>query len=125
MYCQGLLPGSDPYNSDYRKASTRRIVLVCDDPDAIFQIQEDAVGGSISAANIGANANADIIVSAATATTRKSGTMLDSNTAAATAANCKIVGVMNDESNTAAQSGGAILEVVIHEHALKTTDSQS
>jgi hypothetical protein len=114
-----------PYTGDYRPASTRRIALVCDDPDAIFQVQEDAVGGSVSAANIAVSANADIIVSAATSTTRVSGTMLDSSTATTSSANLKIVGVLRDDVNTAAQSGGAVLEVMIFEHALRTADSQS
>lgn len=114
---------TQPYNGDYRPASTRRVALVCDDPDAIFQVQEDADGGAVSAANVGASFNADIVVSAATAVTRESRTMLDSSTAAATSAQLKIVGILRDGSNAAAQSGGAILEVVIHEHALKATDS--
>lgn len=114
---------ASPLTGDYRAASTRRVVLVCDDPDAVFQIQEDAVGGSVSAANVGAMYNADIVVSAATAATRVSGTMLDSNTAASTSAQLKIIGQLRDDSNAAAQSGGAVLEVVIHEHALRADDS--
>jgi hypothetical protein len=116
---------TDPLNGDYRKASTRRVMYICDDPDAIFQIQEDAVGGSVSAANIAVSANADIIVSAGTSTTRISGTMLDSSTATTSSANLKIVGIVRDDVNTAAQSGGAVLEVMIFEHALKTADSQT
>lgn len=116
---------TDPLNGDYRKASTRRIVYVCDDPDAIFQVQEDAVGGSVSAANVAVSANADIIVAAGTSTTRISGTMLDSSDAKTTTANLKIVGVMRDDTNTAAMSGGAVLEVMIFEHALRAADSQS
>ena len=116
---------TDPFNGDFRKASTRRVVHVCDDPDAIFQIQEDAVGGSVSAANVAVSANADIVVAAGTSTTRISGTMLDSSTAVTTTANLKIVGILRDDVNAAAQSGGAVLEVMIFEHALKTADSQS
>jgi hypothetical protein len=51
--------------------------------------------------------------------------MLDSNTAVATTANLKIVGVRPDQSNVGAQSGGAILQVIILEHALRTADSVS
>jgi hypothetical protein len=112
-----------PLTGDYRPASTRVIALVCDDPDAIFQVQEDAVGGSVSAANVGASFNADLVISVATAATRESRTMLDSDTAASTSAQVKIVGVMRDDVNAAAQSGGAVLEVVIYEHALRVTDS--
>lgn len=116
---------ASPLDGDIRAASTRRVVLVCDDPDAVFQVQEDAVGGSVSAAAIGQMQNADVIVSAGTSTTRVSGTMLDSSTAAATSANLKIVGILRDDVNAAAQSGGAVLEVTIFEHALRATDSQS
>lgn len=112
-----------PYTGDYRPASTRRVVLVCDDPDAVFQVQEDADGGVVSAANAGASFNADIVVSVATATTRESRTMLDSSTAASTSAQLKILGILRDDVNAYALTGGAILEVRIHEHALMTTDS--
>ena len=112
-----------PYTGDYRPASGRRIALVCDDPDAVFQVQEDADGGAVSAANVGSGANCDLVISAATATTRVSGTMLDSSTAAATTAQCKVVGSMRDGTNVAAQAAGAVLEVIIQEHALKTADS--
>lgn len=114
---------TQPYAGDYRPASTRRIALVSVDPDTVYQVQEDAVGGSVSAANAMAGFNADIVVSAATSTTRIDGTMLDSSTAAATSATLKIVGQLRDDVNDAAQSGGAILEVVIFEHALRQVDS--
>lgn len=117
--------GTNPFNADFRSASTRRIVYVCDDPDAVFQVQEDAVGGSVSAANVAVSANADVVIAAGTSTTRVSGTMLDSSDAKTTSAQLKIVGVMRDDVNAAAQSGGAVLEVMIFEHALKTADSQS
>lgn len=116
---------SSPLDGDIRAASTRRVVLVCDDPDAVFQVQEDAVGGAVSAANVATMANADIIVSAGTSTTRVSGTMLDSSTATAASANLKIIGQLRDDVNAAAQSAGAVLEVIIFEHALRTADSQS
>lgn len=112
-----------PYTGNYRPASTRRVVLVCDDPDAVFQIQEDADGGSVSAANVGSGANCDIVATAGSATTGLSGHVLNSSDASASSAQCKIVGIMRNDSNAAAQSGGAILEVMIFEHALKTADS--
>ena len=114
---------TNPYNGDIPSASTRRVALVCDDPDAVFQVQEDVVGGAVTAANVGSGANADIIVSVATAATRVSNTMLDSSTATAGTANLKIVGVLRDDVNVAAQAAGAILEVMIFEHALRTADS--
>ncbi len=111
----------------YRRASTACYVLVADDPDLIFQVQEDADGGVVSAANIGQHYNADIVVTSATANantgTGMSKTMLDSSTAAATSAQLKILGVMRDKVNAGAQTGGAVLEVEILEHAKLVTDS--
>lgn len=120
----GFLPHPDDlYRPNFRAASTLRTVLVCDDPDAVFQVQEDAVGGSVAAADIGSHYNADLIIAAGSDYTGMSGHMLDSNTAAASSAQLKIIGVRRDNVNAGAQSGGAILEVIIHEHALRTTDS--
>jgi hypothetical protein len=119
---EGGNPAS-PLTGDYRPASTRVVALVCDDPDAVFQVQEDGVSNVVTAANVGASFNADLIISVATATTRESRTMLDSDTAAATSAQVKIIGILRDGTNAAAQTAGAILEVVILEHALRVTDS--
>jgi len=111
----------------YRRASTACYVLVADDPDLIFQIQEDAVGGSVAAADIGSHYNADIIVASSTANadtgTGVSKTMLDSSTSASTSATLKILGVKRDGQNAGAQTGGAVLEVKIFEHALMVADS--
>lgn len=111
----------------YRRASTGCYVLIADDPDLIFQIQEDADSGVVSAANIGAHANADIVVVSATANadvgTGISKTLLDSSTAAATSATLKILGVKRDGVNAGAQTGGAVLEVEILEHAKLVVDS--
>lgn len=115
-----------PYTGQYRAASTDRYVHVCDDPNAIYEIQEDAVGGSVTAAQIGALSNCDAIYAAGSTVTGLSGTMLDSSTAAATALQLKILGVRQDGVNTAAKSGGAVLIVRIlsAQHSLVATDSQ-
>jgi hypothetical protein len=112
---------SDPYAGTKRTASTNRYVLVCDDPEAVFEVQEDAVGGSVSAAAIGEMENADIIV--ASGALGLSGTMLDSSTASASSANLKIVGVRRDGVNAGGST--SVLLVKIHEHALTTSDSRS
>ena len=121
--------GTLPLTGQYRAASTARYVQVCDDPNAIYEVQEDAVGGSVTAALIGAMSNADIIVASGSTTTGFSGTMLDSNTAGASAADLKILGVsqtITTPANVAALSGGAVLLVRIlsAESSLIATDSQ-
>lgn len=115
-----------PYTGQYRAASTERYVDVCDDPYAIYEIQEDAVGGAVTAALIGALSNADAIYAAGSTVTGLSGTMLDSSTAAATALQLKILGVRQDGTNAAAATAGAVLLVRIlsAQHALIATDSQ-
>ncbi len=117
--------GSALLTANYRAASTLRYVEVCNDPDAIYAIQEDAVGGSITAAQVGAMTNCAIIVAAGVTATGMSGTMLDSSQVTASAADAKVLGVLKDGSNAAAQSGGAILLVKLLGTAVAATDSQS
>jgi hypothetical protein len=114
-----------PYTGQYRAASTARYVQVCDDPDAIYEVQEDAAGGSVSAANVGESLNIDFIHAAGSTVTGLSGTMADSNTVAATAEDLKIIGISRLPDNAAAQSGGAILRVKLVAPALLATDSDS
>lgn len=67
----------------YRAASTASYVLVCHGQDVLFEIQDDGVGGALTAADIGLNA--DIIVAAGNAYSKNSGVMLDTSTKATTA----------------------------------------
>lgn len=121
----GIVPDGSSFTSTMRAASTARYLLVCDDPDVILQGQEDAVGGSVTAAAIGECQNIEIITAAASSSQEVSGTMLDSSTATTSACNYKLIGVSRVPGQAAAMSGGAILEVIALKHALKTTDSRS
>lgn len=123
---EGFLPDGVNLLKQYNPASTARVALVNIDPDSVYAVQEDAVGGSVSAADIGDNKNANIIVAAGSTVTGLSGTMLDSSTVTASAADLKIVGVQRDGGNNyGAKSGGAVLEAMILAPALKSTDSNS
>ncbi len=115
---------SDPYKT-HRAASTNRYVKVCDDPKAIYEAQEDAVGGAVTQALIGAMTNCALIVAAGSTATGLSGTMVDSSTTTASAADVKIIGVRRDGVNAGAQSGGALLLVRLNGAAIDATDSQS
>lgn len=85
-YISGVVVGfvPDPTNLELknRTASTARYVYVCDDPDVIFEIQEDAVGGALAATNVGQNI--DLVSGTGSTVTGYSGFQADSSTAATT-----------------------------------------
>jgi len=107
----------NPTNPDrtHRPASTAMYVLVIDDPNVIFEIQEDSVGGSIAAASIGLST--DLAIGSGNATTGKSGIELDSSAVVATVATCKVLRVVNREDN--ALGTNCKFEVLIAEHEMK------
>lgn len=103
----------------YRAASTLATVMVCDDPEILFEIQEDSVGGDIAAASVGLNV--DLISGSGSAVTRKSGFMADSSTAATTATlQLKIEGIVNDGLNELATTYQRLL-VSINLHQRRNT----
>lgn len=61
----------------YHLASTAGYILVADDPDLLFEMQEDSVGGNMG--NAGGR-NVDLIAGNGSTTTGYSGWMLDSST---------------------------------------------
>lgn len=63
----------------HHPASTNQYILVADDPDLIFESQEDGVGGAITVASAGTK-NIDLIAGAGSTITGFSGWMLDSST---------------------------------------------
>ena len=67
----------------YRLASTEAYVLVADDPDLLFEVQEDAVGGALAVT--AGSRNADLVSGTGNVNTGRSGWMLDSSTLAVTA----------------------------------------
>ncbi len=94
----------------YRTASTGRYVYVVDDPTVLFEVQEDAVGGALTAADVGLNA--DVIVAAGSTTTGASGMQLDSSTAVTNTATFpfKIMGFTQRVDN---EVGGANAKVIV------------
>ena len=70
----GVLP-TDRDSTIYRAASVERIVLVADDPQLLFEVQED--GGAIALASIGLNCN--LITAAGSTFTGMSGWELDTS----------------------------------------------
>lgn len=55
----GVVVAVEPHKDHsaiYRVNSTERYVLVCDDPDVLFEVQEDSVGGALAATAAGGTA---------------------------------------------------------------------
>src|ERR1017187_7182412 len=65
----------------YRHASTLTYGFICDDPNQLYTIQEDSVGGAIATAT-GGFSNANLVAGAGSTVTGFSGWMLQSSTAA-------------------------------------------
>jgi hypothetical protein len=93
-------PVTDLNTPVYRRASTARYVLVCDDPTVVYETQY--AGTSVAAATITANVgqNGQFVVTAGNTTTGASGMQLDSSGLATTATlPLKIVGFPNRPDN--------------------------
>jgi hypothetical protein len=118
---QGFVPGVAAVDAaGYGVASTGYYVLVDDDPDTLFEVQEDSVGGALAAVDIGLNA--DFITAAGNAYNRRSGAMLDTSTKATTAAlPLKIVGLVQRPDN--AIGANAKVRVKINNHTEATASA--
>lgn len=81
----GIVNGGDPIVAVtrdlpiYHPASTSQYILVADDPNLLFWIQEDSVGGAIAMATAGTK-NADLVAGSGSTATGWSGWQLDSST---------------------------------------------
>lgn len=81
----GVLPDYSNLNAaPYRVASTLRYVMVADDPNLLFEAQEDGVTDPIELQDLGQNIN--FVVASGSTTTGQSGMQIDSDTHATTAA---------------------------------------
>jgi hypothetical protein len=82
----------------YRAASTQRIVLVSDDPDALFEIQQVTGGTPLTVNDIGLNAN--FVVAAGSTVTGQSGVTINNATEAGTnTLDLKIIGMPSRADN--------------------------
>lgn len=67
----GVVVGVVPVTQEsttYREASTERYVLVADDPNLLFEVQEDSVGSSLAVTNVGGTADLTGFTGGSTAT---------------------------------------------------------
>jgi hypothetical protein len=93
-------PVNDLNTPVYRRASTDRYLLVCDDPNVVYEVQY--AGTSVAAATITANVgqNGQFTTTAGSTTTGASGMQLDSSGLATTATlPIKIIGFPNRPDN--------------------------
>lgn len=91
---------ADRDSSLYRVASVQRIAIVCDDPNAMFEIQDISTGTPLTAAAIGLNAS--FALGAGNTFTGQSTAAIDNTTEATTnTLALKIVGFPNRADNDA------------------------
>lgn len=103
----------------YREASTERIVYVCDDPNVVFQIQDDN-SAALATTSVGLNAN--LVAGTGSTVTGQSGWELDASTPAADSSNqLLILNLANVEETNVAADGNALWEVMINLHRYRDT----
>ena len=121
--CCGVIVGftadKDYEDQTHRTASTARYALVADDPNQLFLVQEDSVGGDLAATNVGQNIN--FIFAGTNTTTGASGVELDSSSAATTATlQAKLVGLDRRPDNEIGTNADWIVKINNHQHGSHT-----
>ena len=110
---------ADPSNltRNYCPASTEMYVGVCDDPDVIYEVQEDGDTTPIAAASVGLNTT--IVMTAGSTTTGVSAFEIDSDEVATTNTDLvRILRLVDREDN--ALGAYAKWEVLLNIHAYKS-----
>lgn len=106
----GFRPSRTFETLGYRPASTEMYVLVADDPNLLFEIQEDAIGGALAVADIGLNA--DLIAGAGSTFTKQSGFQLDTSTKGTTATlQLRIVGFQQRADNEVSANAKVLVRI--------------
>jgi hypothetical protein len=101
----------------YRLASTARYILIADAPDLVLEAQEDSVGSTLAAVDTGENV--EIVVAAGSTASGVSAMELDSSSHTAATAQIRLIALVRRPGNVI--GANAIWEVMINEHAHKTT----
>lgn len=114
----GVVVGVVPVTADsliYRAASTQRILMVADDPNLVFEIQEVSGGTALTANDIGLNA--DFVVGSGSTTTGMSGVELDNTTEATTnTLDLKITGFVNRADNVIGENAKWLVRINRHQY---------
>lgn len=113
--CVAVVPTTSE-STIYRAASTQRLLMVCDDPNALFEIQEVSGGTALAANDIGLNA--DFVVAAGSTVTGQSGVELNNATEATTATlDLKIVGLARRPDNAVGEHAKWLVRINRHQYA--------
>lgn len=104
----------------YCPASTARYIAVVDDPDVVFEIQEDDVDGSALTAS-SVYMYADVLATAGSSTTGQSAMELDRSTASDSAACLRILRLVDREDNALGASAKWL--VIINEHLYRNENA--
>lgn len=98
-------------------AATASTILVCDDPDQTYWVQDDGTSATLAATDV--NLNADHLATVGNSTLLKSQQELDTDTKATTAAGFRIIGKHFDDSY--AKNIRVLVRINEHAHAKKLT----
>ena len=116
----GFLPNQDNLTQRHCPSETRRVALVSDDPNTVYEIQEVSGGTALTSAEVGLNAN--VIVAAGNTTTGRSGMELDNTQEATTAGfNCQILGLVKRVDNAIGEHAKWLVRINDHEFQVGQT----
>lgn len=116
----GVVVGVKPVtatSTTYREASVERYVFVADDPNLVFAIQEDSVGGALAATNVGNTADITGFTGGSTSTGRSS-LEIDSSTATASGDGTEdvlIVGLVQEPDNAIGTNANWLVRLNNHQ----------
>ena len=116
----GFKPNADALSTNHSPALTAAIVMVADDPDLVFEIQEDSDSVSFGAVDVGRNVDS-IAYAAGNTTTGQSILELDSSvTSVTTTAMCQLLRLVPRPGNNIGTN--ARWEVRFVEHVYRAND---
>ena len=117
--CVGVVGDYGDLTRRYLPASTAGTVMVADDPNTIFAIQEDDAGTALSSTARGANC--DVLYTAGSTTTGMSGSEIDRSQVTSAIGQLRLMRLVPREDN--AYGDSAEWEVLINEHHYNTVDA--